>query len=110
MIRFKNYFIIQYNVYELESLQSIKIQNANYIEIELTCMLYLTKKEIDKKFFQVISSYEKVLSSLKENKYSDISYNLDNIRFLNSEIQCMVKEFAILDKNKSFKSEIDFKS
>ena len=40
-------------------------------------MLYLTKKEIDKKFFQVISSYEKVLSSLKENKYSDISYNLD---------------------------------
>ena len=48
-------------------------------------MLYLTKKEIDNKFFQVISSYEKVLSSLKENKYSDISYNLDNIRFLNSE-------------------------
>ena len=50
-------------------------------------MLHLTKKEIDNKFLQVISSYEKVLSSLKENKYSDISYNLDNIRFLNSEIQ-----------------------
>ena len=71
-------------------------------------MLYLTKKEIDKKFFQVISSYEKVLSSLNENKYSDISYNLDNIRFLNSEIQCMVKEFAILDKNKSFKDETSY--
>ena len=71
-------------------------------------MLHLTKKEIDNKFLQVISSYEKVLSSLKENKYSDISYNLDNIRFLNSEIQCMVKEFAILDKNKSFKDETSY--
>ena len=70
-------------------------------------MLHLTKKEIDNKFFQVISSYEKVLSSLKENKYSDISYNLDNIRFLNSEIQCMVKEFAILDKNKFLKMKPD---
>ena len=56
-------------------------------------MLYLTKKEIDNKFFQLISSYEKVLSSLKENKYSDISYNLDNLRFLSSEIQLGVTIF-----------------
>ena len=71
-------------------------------------MLYLTKQEIDNKFFQLISNYEKVLSSLKENKYSDISYNLDNLRFLSSEIQYMVKEFALLDKNKSFKDETPY--